>query len=141
MTVSLFFRVKKSLRAKLLTHMEELLKISPCVGDKSSSLWYMYDKINENIRGLSAMGISLTQYGSQLIPIIMTKLTPELRLHIDREKNGVCEIDKLLILIKQEVEAREATEMVKVPSMEPTGLPPARGNPPLSNPTASVLFT
>ena len=88
------------------------------------------------------MGISLTQYGSQLIPIIMTKLTPELRLCIAREtKNGVCEIDKLLTLIKQEVEAREATEMVKVPSMEPTGLPLARGNPPLSNPTASVLFT
>ena len=39
-------------------HMEELLKISPCVGDKPSSLRYVYDKINVNIRGLSAMGIS-----------------------------------------------------------------------------------
>ena len=31
--------------------------------------------------------------------------------------------------------------MVKVPSMKPTGLPHARGNPPLSNPTASALLT
>ena len=50
-------------------------------------------------------------------------------------------IGKLLTLIKQEVEAREATEMVKVPSIKPTGLPPARGNPPLSNSTAGALFT
>ena len=123
-------------------HMEELLKISPCVGDKPSSLRYVYDKINVNIRGLSAMGISSTQYGSLLIPIIMTKLTPELRLRIAREtKKEVWEIGELLTLIKQEVEAREATEMVKVPSMKPTGMLPARGNRPLSNPTANALFT
>ena len=72
-------------------HMEELLKISPCVGDKPSSLQYAYDKINMNIRGLSAMDISLAQYGSQLIPIIMTKLTPKLlHLRIAKEtKNEV----------------------------------------------------
>ena len=123
-------------------HMEELLKISPCVGDKPSSLRYVYDKINVNIRGLSAMGISSTQYGSLFIPIIMTKLTPELRLRIAREtKKEVWEIGELLTLIKQEVEAREATEMVKVPSMKPTGMPPARGNRPLSNPTANALLT
>ena len=68
------------------------------------------------------MGITSAQYGSLLIPIIMTKLTPELRLHIAREsRNDVWEIRELLTLIKQEVEAREATEMVKVPAMGPTG--------------------
>ena len=49
-------------------HMEELLKISPCVGDKPSSLWYIDDKINVNIRGLSAMGIMSAQYGSLIDP-------------------------------------------------------------------------
>ena len=49
-------------------HMEGLLKISPCVGDKPSSLRYVY-KINVNIRGLSAMGITSAQYGSLLIPL------------------------------------------------------------------------
>ena len=80
--------------------MEELLKISPCVGDKPSSLRYVYDKINVNIRGLSAMGISSTQYGSLLIPIIMTKLTPELRLRIAREtKKEVWEYEIVNIYI------------------------------------------
>ena len=95
-------------------HMEELLEISPCVGDKPSSLWYVYDKVNVNIRGLSAMRISSAQYGNILIPIIMIKLIPELHLHIAREtKNEVWEICKLLTQIKQEVEAREATKMVR----------------------------
>ena len=102
-------------------HMEELLKISPCVRDKPSFLRYVYDKINVNIRGLSAMGITSAQYGSLLLPIIMTKLTPELRLRIAREsRNDVWDIGELLTLIKQEVEAREATEMVKVPIMRYT---------------------
>ena len=120
-------------------HMEELLKISPCVRDKPSSLRYVYDKINVNIRGLSAMRIMPAQYGSLLIPIIMTKLTTELRLRIAREsRNDVWEIGELLTLIKQEVEAREATEMVKVPAMRPTGGQHMRGNP-LHNSTASAL--
>ena len=120
-------------------HMEELLKISPCVGDKSSSLRYVYDKINVNIRGLSTMGITSAQYGSLLIPIIMTKLTPELRLRIAREsRSDVWEIGDLLTVIKQEVEAREATEMVKVPAIRPMGGQSTRGNP-QSNSTASAL--
>ena len=82
-------------------HMEELIKISPCVGDKPSSLRYVYDKINVNIRGLSAMGITVTQHGSLLILIIMTKLTPELRLRIAREsRNEVWVIGELMDLIK-----------------------------------------
>ena len=108
--------------------MEELLKISPCVGDKSSSLWYVYEKINVNIRGLSTMGITSAQYGSLLIPIIMTKLTPELRLRVAREsRSDVWEIGDLLTVIKQEVEAREAIEMVKVPAIRPMGGQNTRG--------------
>ena len=119
--------------------MKELLKISPCIGDKPSSLRYVYDKVNVYIRGLSAMGITSTQYRSLLIPIIMTKLTPELRLRIAREsRSDVWEIGELLSLIKQEVEAREATEMVKVPALRPPGGPHMRGNL-LPNLTASTL--
>ena len=67
-------------------HMEELLKISHCFGEKASSLQYVYDKINV---GLSAIGLSSAQYGSLLIPIIMTKLTLGLCLCIAKEiKNG-----------------------------------------------------
>ena len=117
------------LQQMISAHMEELLKISPCVGDKPSSLRYVHDKINVNIRGLSTMGITSTQYGSLLIPIIMIKLTPELRLRIAREsRSDIWEIGDLLSVIKQEVEAREATELVKVPAVRPTGGQNTRGD-------------
>jgi len=99
--------------------MEELIKISPCTGEKPSSLRYVFDKIDVNVRGLSAMGISSAQYGSLLIPIIMSKITPELRLRIAREtKKDVWEMGELLDLIKQEVEVREASEQVKIHTMK-----------------------
>ena len=103
-------------------HMEELIKISPCTGERPSSLRYVFDKINVNVRGLSAMGISSTQYGSLLIPIVMSKITPELRLRIAREtKKDIWEMGELLELIKQEVEARESSEQVKIHVMKPQG--------------------
>ena len=53
------------------------------------------------------MRITSAHYGSLLIPIIMTKLTPELSLHTAREsRSDVWEIGDLLSVIKQE--AREA---------------------------------
>ena len=84
------------------------------------------------------MGISSTQYGSLLIPIIMTKITPELRLRVAREtKKDIWEIRELLDLIKQEVEAREASEQVKVHAMKPPSGVTNRG----SNYTASSLVS
>ena len=57
------------------------------------------------------MGISSAQYSSLLIPIVMCKITLELHLCIAQEtKKDVWEMWKLLDLIKQEVEAREASE-------------------------------
>ena len=49
--------------------------------EKLTSLRFVCDKINVNIRGLALLGIKSEQYGSLLIPIIMTKLLQELRLH------------------------------------------------------------
>ena len=96
-------------------HMEELVQLQVCTGDKASALRYVYDKINVNLRGLSSLGIESNQYGSLLIPIIMTKLPPELCLHIAREMDKeVWEIDELLAVIKKELEAREATELIKL---------------------------
>ena len=71
----------------------------------------------------------------------MTKLTPELRLRIAREsRSDVWEIGDLLSVIKQEVEAREATEMVKLPAVRPIGGQNTRGNL-QPNSTASACVT
>lgn len=120
-------------------HMEELIKIPPCTGDKASALRFVYDKVNVNIRGLTSMGIDSGQYGSLLIPVIMTKLPHELRLLVACETDKeVWEIDELMAVIRREVEARETTEQIKLPHVKTPGS--LRG-PVSSTPTATALLT
>lgn len=68
-------------------HMEELLKLPACITKKSASLRFLYDKLKVNIRGFAFLRIKSEQYGSLLIPIIMTKLPQELYLHFARDAN------------------------------------------------------
>ena len=63
-------------------HMEDLLRLPVCTGDKTSQLRHIYDKIQVNVRGLEALGVESEQYGSFLVPIIMAKLPSEMRLQI-----------------------------------------------------------
>ena len=95
-------------------HMDELLKISTCSTDKPHQLRYLYDRLNVNIRGLEALGVKSTQYGSLLIPIIMAKLPPEIRVHVARNTNeDVWDIEPILSVIQNEIEARELSEKIK----------------------------
>ena len=96
-------------------HMDALIKITSNSNDKPSSLRFEFDKINVHARGLATLGIRSEQYNSILIPIVMSKLPSEIRLRIAREtKDDVWKLDDLLSIIKNEVEAREASEGVKV---------------------------
>ena len=66
------------------------------------------------MRGLASLEVSSEQYGSLLIPIIMSKMPSEIRLEIARKaKKDVWNIDELLDTIKFEIEAREASETTK----------------------------
>ena len=58
----------------IMAHMDELLKIADYTTNKPSSLRFVVDEINIHIRGLSSLGVTSEQYGSLLIPIIMSKL-------------------------------------------------------------------
>ena len=58
--------------------------------------------------------MSVDQYGSLLIPVIMSKLPSEIRLLVARKAtDNVWKIDNLLKTIKSEVEAREMSEMAR----------------------------
>lgn len=95
--------------------MEEIIMLFPCSGERPSALRYMYDKVNVNVRGLTAMGTGTEQYGSLLIPIIMTKLPQELRLCIARETDrDIWQMDELMAVINKKVEAQKATEAIKL---------------------------
>ena len=63
------------------------------------------------IRGLESLGITSEQHGSLLIPVILSKFLNEIQLRVAREtEERVWEIDKLLKIIKLEVEASESSE-------------------------------
>ena len=99
----------------IAAHMDEFIKLPECNGDKASQLRLIYDRISVNIRGLESLGIKSEQYGSFLIPVIMSKLPLEVRLQIARVTTGdVWEVEELLRVIKQEVVARELSDTVRV---------------------------
>ena len=90
-------------------HMDELLKLPVCNGDRVSSLMYIHDKILIHIRGLNSLGVDSKQYGSLFIPVVMSKLPGEVRLKIVWENHGeLWNIDSLMTTIAKELEAREA---------------------------------
>ena len=110
------------------SHMDELLKVPICSDGKASSMRLVYDRINTNIRGLESLGIKSDQYGSLLIPIIMSKLPSETRLIIARNsEHDVWKIDDLMKTILSEVEAREISERVKTTNERKPKFPNNRG--------------
>ena len=109
-----------------------MLKIIPCNSDKVSHLHSVYDKIHINIRGLESLGVTPEQYGSFLIPVIMSKLPSDVRLQVARvTANEVWEVQEILTVIKAEVEAREISDTIKINKRKGTdGYVNRRFNPP-----------
>ena len=116
--------------------MKGLLKIPNCGGDRSASLRAVFDNIMVHVHGLEALGVGSEQYGSLLIPVIMTKFPADIHLRIAKETGREAwRIDELL---KQEVETIEASEGAAV---NPARVPSQRIlNPPI-NSTSSSLVT
>ena len=107
------------------THLDELLKIAACTTDKTSQLRFVYDKISINVRGLEALGVNSSQYGSLLIPVVMSKLPQDVRLQIARNTaQDVWEMLELLSVIRKEVEAREISDGIKVTPEKPKAAQP-----------------
>ena len=76
-------------------HMEEILKLQPSLTDCPSSLHFLYDKLSVHVQGLSSLGVSSQECGSLLIPIIMSKLSNEIRLKSAwKSTNEVLKIDQ-----------------------------------------------
>ena len=118
-------------------HMDEMLKIPSCVRHNASQVRLVYDKISVNVRGLESLGVSSNQYGSLLIPVILSKLPHEIRVQIARNTaREVWDMSELLEVIRQEVEALEISEGVK------TNVNPQRINSkPQRTPTANALLS
>ena len=112
-------------------HMDDLLKIQACSGDKISHLRAVYDKIHINVRGLESLGVTADQYGSFLIPVIMSKLPAEVRLQVARvTAKEIWEVQEILTVIKAEVEAREISDTIKINEKKTDGYITRRMAPP-----------
>ncbi|XP_015752426.1 PREDICTED: uncharacterized protein LOC107332218 [Acropora digitifera] len=86
-------------------------------------------------RGLQALGVEAQQYGSLLVPVLLSKVPQELRLIISREfDTGNWSLDELLKVFKTEVEARErCNSMAMTPSTTPERKHPHKPPPPTFN--------
>ena len=92
------------------------------------------------MRGLESLGVKAEQDGSFLIPVIMSRLPAEVRLHVVRvSTKDVWEINELLKVIQAEVEAREMSDTMKIQERKrtETTFTPKRG---FSPGTANSLF-
>ena len=96
----------------ITAHMDALLKVQGCIGNRSSPLRFVYDRIDVHIRGLNSLGVCSDQYGNLLIPVIISKLLNDIRL--SKTTSEVWKMDELLDVIKVEVEAREVSEGTKL---------------------------
>ena len=117
-------------------HMEGLLKVSNCGSDRPCSLRPVYDRIMVHVRGLETLGITSEQHGSLLIPVIVTKLPSDIRLRVARETGKKAwKIATILTILREEVEAREASEDSTIFVMKPPSHPVKSS----SNSTSSFL--
>jgi hypothetical protein len=95
--------------------MDELSQLPTCSGSKPAELRLICDKVEVNVRGLESLGETSDKYGSFLIPIIMSKLPPDVRLQIARvTTKDVWQIEQVFNVLKSEVQVREMSSNLKI---------------------------
>ena len=69
------------------SHMEALLNLQKVFSEEDvKALRKLNDHIKINVRSLKSLGIDFAQYGTLLIPMVMTKIPEEIRLQITKKK-------------------------------------------------------
>ena len=97
------------------SHMDALLKLPLVNNSDTKRLRSVYDLIEQNIRELKTLGISSKEYGSLLLPILMSRLLQEFKLILTRNvPKDKWSLDSLLLAFKEELEAREKCVQLNV---------------------------
>ena len=92
------------------SHMDKLLSISPVTSvNDIGKIRNVYDEIEVHVRNLNSLQIDTKQYGPVLISVVMSKVPEQIKLIISRAmpENNAWEVDRLLEILKQEIESRE----------------------------------
>ena len=103
-------------------HMENLMKITPLNSSADiKRVRRLHDNIEQNCRGLKALGVTSESYGALLVPVLLHKLPEDIRLEVSRkmgktsEEENQWDLDKILKQFKDEIEAREHCTPMNVP--------------------------
>lgn len=95
-------------------HMEGLVKVAAVTVDNDlKRLRLLYDRVEAHVRALQALGIHSESYGKLLVPLLMEKLPPNMRLIISRAiDQPEWDLDVVLKAFDSEIEARERCEPI-----------------------------
>lgn len=131
-------------QAIIASYLEQLLKIRRVTdGNYTKQMRSVYDSVEANIRSLKNLGIESAQYGSLLLPVMLSKLTNELQLLISRrfDKN-LWYFDAFFEAFRGELEARERFLAIGITSQEPVhARKPYQANKKPFPPTAATLMS
>ena len=96
------------------THMQALLGLQNSPSATVKQLRFIYDNINIHVRGLDALGMSFSSYGSLLVPILMSKMPREVTLQVARKTTEeVWPIDEIMDIVRREIEAMELSDSIR----------------------------
>ena len=123
------------------SHMEPLLNLQKVFSEKDvKALRKLYDHIEINVRSLKSLCIDFAQYGTLLIPMVMTKIPEEIRLQITKKIGKEnWELDQVLAYLKIELEAQEACGQLHVDRQTGSHFKSSRGS--FSQSTTSALLS
>lgn len=94
-------------QAIINAHFQNILELS-ITSTKTSALSFFHDKMEMHIRCLEALGLKEEEFAKALVPMILRKLPPEIKLQLNR-LNGSApwQLTALRHCLKAEVMARE----------------------------------
>ena len=97
----------------IFAHIQNLLNVSTPSANKNkvSSLWTLQDDLLAHIRSLEALGVTGSQYGVILTPLILSRLPQDIRMEWAREGEGhESDLSWLLEFLKKEIQRRERSQ-------------------------------
>ena len=95
------------------SHIDNILKMQPLhYNAEIAQVRKFHDTVETHCRGLKALGVESSSYGTVLVNISLQRLPDEIKLIISRKMNEVSggdnwNLDTLLDILKTEAEARE----------------------------------
>ena len=118
-------------------HMDALMNIEAVTSQHNlRALRRLYDNVESHTRSLKSLGVESGTYGSLLASVLINKLPQELQLLVSRRiGEEKWELDEMLEVIGEELQARERTKAMTAPTA------PVVKKPGRELPTAAALLT